>query len=104
MVARIKKNDLVRVVSGKDKNKEGSVIQVLPKKNKVLVKDVAVVTRHVKPRKAGEQGGIRKEESYIRLSKVMPVCTACKKATRVNAKLLDSGKKARMCNRCSEIF
>lgn len=104
MVARIKKNDLVRVITGKDKNKEGSVIQVLPKKGTVLVKDVAVVTRHVKPRKAGEQGGIRKEESYIRLSKVMPVCTACKKATRVNAKQLEGGKKARMCNRCKEIF
>jgi large subunit ribosomal protein L24 len=104
MVARIKKNDLVRVISGKDKNKEGSVIRVLPKKGKVLVKDVAVVTRHVKPRKAGEQGGIRKEESYIRLSKVMPVCSACKKAARINTKLLEGGKRARMCNRCKEIF
>lgn len=104
MVARIKKNDLVRVITGKDKNKEGSVIRVLPKKGKVLVKDVAIVTRHVKPRKAGEQGGIRKEEGYIRLSKVMPVCTACKKAVRVNTKLLESGKRARTCNRCKEIF
>ena len=104
MVARIKKNDLVRVVSGKDKNKEGSVIHVLPKKGKVLVKDVAIVTRHVKPRKSGEQGGIRKEESYLRLSKVMPVCSACKKAARINTKLLESGKRARMCNRCKEIF
>ncbi len=104
MVARIKKNDLVRVITGKDKNKEGSVIQVLPKKKKVLVKGVAMVTRHVKPRKAGEQGGIRKEESYILLSKVMPVCTACKKASRVNTKQLESGKNARMCNRCKEIF
>jgi large subunit ribosomal protein L24 len=104
MVARIKKNDLVRVITGKDKNKEGSVIQVLPKKGKVLVKDVAVITRHVKPRKTGEPGGIRKEESYIRLSKVMPVCTACKKAARVSSKQLESGKRARMCSRCKEIF
>lgn len=104
MIARVKKNDLVKVIAGKDKNKEGSVIQVLPKKGKVLVKDVAVVTRHVKPRKAGEQGGIRKEESYIRLSKVMPVCTACKKVARVGTKVLEDGKKARMCSRCKEIF
>ncbi len=104
MVARIRKNDLVRVIAGKDKNKEGAVIHVLPKKGKVLVKDVAVITRHVKPRKTGDPGGIRKEESYIRLSKVMPVCSACKKAARVNTKLLESGKRARMCNRCKEIF
>ncbi len=103
MVARIKKNDLVRVISGKDKNKEGSVIRVLPKKGKVLVEGVAFVTRHVKPKKAGDQGGIRKEESYIRLNKVMPVCSACKKAVRINTKLLE-GKGTRMCNRCKEIF
>ena len=104
MVARIKKNDQVKVISGRDKNKKGSVIQVLPKKGVVLVKDVAIVTRHVKPRKAGEQGGIRKEESYIRLSKVMPICSACKQAVRTNTKVLEDGKKARMCNHCKEIF
>ncbi len=104
MLARIKKNDQVKVITGKDKNKIGSVIKVLPKKSKALVKDVAIVTRHVKPRKAGEQGGIRKEESYISLSKIMPICSACKKATRVNTKLLESGKRARICNRCKETF
>lgn len=104
MVARVKKNDLVMVIAGKDKGKKGSVIQILPKKGKVLVEGVAVVTRHVKPRKAGEQGGIRKEESFVKTSKVMPVCSACQKPTRTNTKMLESGKRARMCNRCKEIF
>lgn len=104
MIARIQKNDTVQVISGKDKGKQGSVIELKRKKNQLLVKDVAVVTRHVKPKRAGEQGSIKKEESYISESKVMPVCTACKKPTRVSSKLLESGKRSRVCKRCNEIF
>lgn len=104
MVARIKKNDTVFVVSGKDKGKKGTVLEVKRKQGAILAKDIAVATRHVKPRRAGEQGGIKKEESYIHESKVMPVCTACKKPTRVGSKLLDTGKRVRVCVRCQEIF
>lgn len=104
MIARIKKNDIVQVLSGKNKGKQGTVIAILPKKGKVMVKDVAVATHHVKPRRAGEPGGIRKEERFIGVSCVMPVCSACKKPSRVNAKQLDTGKSVRECNRCKEIF
>jgi large subunit ribosomal protein L24 len=104
MVARIKKNDRVRVLSGRDKGKEGVVIEINPKTEKVLVEGVALATRHVKPRRAGERGGIKKEESFIPVSNVMPVCAACKKPSRVNSKLLETGKKMRICNRCAEIF
>ena len=61
MVARIKKNDTVVVLSGKDKDKNGTVIEVLPKKGKVLVKGIALKTRHVKARKQGDVPGIKKE-------------------------------------------
>jgi large subunit ribosomal protein L24 len=104
MVARIKKNDTVVVISGRDKGKKGTVLEVKRKKGAILAKDIAVVTRHVKPRRAGEQGGIKKGEAYIDESKVMPVCTACKKPTRVGSKMLDTGKRARVCVRCKEIF
>ena len=104
MVARIKKNDTVYVLSGRDKGKKGVVIEVNPKKGKILVEGVALATRHVKPRRQGEQGGIKKEESFIPVSNVMPVCAACKKPSRVNSKLLETGKKMRICNRCEEIF
>src|SRR5438105_10841573 len=104
MMARIKKNDMVQVLSGKNKGKQGSVIAILPKKGKVMVKDVAVVVHHVKPRRSGESGGLRKGESFIDMSCVMPVCSACKKPSRVNTKVLDTGKRARVCNRCKEIF
>jgi large subunit ribosomal protein L24 len=104
MVARIKKNDTVVVISGRDKGKKGTVIEVKRKKGQLLAKDIAVTTRHVKPRRAGEQGSIKKEEAYISESKVMPVCTACKKPTRVGSKMLDAGKRVRICVRCKEIF
>ena len=104
MVARIKKNDTVLVISGKDKGKTGSIIELKRKTSQLLVKDVAIITRHVKPKRAGEQGSIKKEESYIGESKVMPICTACNKPTRVSSKVLENGNRARICKRCKEIF
>ena len=100
----VRKNDTIKVLTGKDKGKEGVVLSVLPKKGKVLVKGIAIVTRHVKQRRQGEVAGIKQEEGFIDLSNVMPVCTACKKPCRINVKMLDDGKKARACNRCKEIF
>ena len=104
MVSRVKKNDTILVLSGKDKAKQGEVIAILKKKSKVLIKGIALITHHVKARKAGEFSGIRKEESFINLSNVIPICTSCKKPCRVNSKLLDTGKRVRICNRCKEIF
>ncbi len=104
MVARIRKNDTVIAIAGKDKGKQGSVIAILPKKGKVMVKGLAIKTRHVKAKRQGEVSGIKKEESYLNASKVMPVCSSCKKPTRVASKLLATGKRVRICNSCKEIF
>ena len=104
MIFRVKKSDTVVVLSGRDKEKQGEIIAILKKKGKILIKGIALVTRHVKARKAGEFAGIRREESFINLSNVMPICTSCKKPCRVNSKLLDTGKRVRICNRCKEIF
>jgi large subunit ribosomal protein L24 len=104
MISRIKKNDTVVVLSGKDKDKKGKVIEVLPKKDKVIVEGVKLVTRHIKARKQGEVSGIRKEEAYLNTALVMPICTACNTPCRVNAKIIEGGKKVRACNRCEEIF
>lgn len=105
MVARVKKGDTIEVLSGRDKGKRGSVINVLPAKDKVLVKDIAMVTRHTKARKQGDVAGIKKRESYITLSKVMPICKSCNKPCRVNSKIVEeTGKRERLCNMCKEIF
>ncbi|MCF7899036.1 50S ribosomal protein L24 [Candidatus Babeliales bacterium] len=106
MLRRVKKNDTVLVISGKDKGKQGSVIDIDTKKDKVLVKGVSIVARHVKARKQGEVSKIVKEENYFPLCKVMPVCSSCKKACRVQTKFLndEKQKKARICNKCKEAF
>lgn len=101
----IRKNDQVVVIIGKDKGKQGSVIEVLPKEGKVKVKDVAILTCHKKARKQGDISGIVKNEGSINLSNVMLVCSACKKPSRVSfAATPDGGKKVRMCKRCKEII
>ena len=71
MKQHIKKGDLVYVLTGKDKGKKGTVLRVLPKKKKVMVKGMALVTRHYKARKQGEKSGIKKVERYIDVSNVM---------------------------------
>ena len=95
----IRKDDTVIVLSGKDKGKQGKVLSVLPKESKVVVEGVNVVSRHTKPRKQGEEGGIVKREAAIYASKVQVVCPKCDKGTRVAYKIAD-GKKIRVCKHC----
>lgn len=98
----IKKNDKVVVIAGKDKGRQGDVIAVCPKKGKLRVKGVSIVTRHVKPRRQGETGGITKSEGLIDLSNVMLVCGSCNKPTRVGAKMAESHDKVRICKHCEQ--
>ena len=95
----IKKDDKVIVLSGKDKGKEGKVLKADPKNGKVIVEGVNVASKHQKPRKQGEEGGIVKMETPIYASKVMVVCPKCGKPTRVAHKLVD-GKNVRVCKKC----
>lgn len=96
----IKKDDIVVVLSGKDKGKEGKVLSSDPKNGKVIVEGVNVASRHMKPRKQGEEGGIIKKETPIYVCKVMRVCPKCSKPTRVAHKILDDGTKTRVCKKC----
>ena len=95
----IKRDDKVIVLSGKDKGKEGKVLSVDPKAGKVIVEGVSVASKHSKPRKQGEKGGIIKIETPIYACKVMVVCPKCGKATRVAHKM-DGDKKVRACKKC----
>lgn len=101
---RIRKNDTVLVISGKDKSKKGTVLDIWAKKDKILIKDVALIFKHAKARRSEETSGIKKLESYVNMSNVMPVCSSCKKPCRINFKKLDSGEKVRICNRCKEVM
>lgn len=75
----VKKGDTVLVLSGKDKGKQGKIVEALPKKAKVVIEGVNQVKRHTKPSQANPQGGIITKEAPINASKVMLVCPACKK-------------------------
>ena len=98
----VKKGDTVVVLSGKDKGKQGKVIQALPKKNKVVVEGVNKVKRHTKPNQSAPQGGILVKEAPMFAAKVMLVCPACGKATRVAHKDVN-GKSVRACKKCGEV-
>ena len=95
----IKRDDKVIVLSGKDKGKEGKVLSVDPKAGKVIVEGVSVASKHSKPRKQGEKGGIIKLETPIYACKVQLVCPKCGKATRVAHKVTGD-KKVRVCKKC----
>ena len=96
----IKKGDIVVVLSGKDKGKQGKVLEAMPADRKVIVEGINVVSRHTKPRKQGEEGGILKKEAPMYACKVQKVCPKCNKATRPAHKLLADGKKVRVCKKC----
>ena len=96
----IRKDDMVVVLSGKDKGKQGKVLEVMPKEGKVIVEKINMVSRHTKPRKQGDQGGILKKEAPIYACKVQRVCPKCGKPTRAAHKVQADGKKVRICKKC----
>ena len=102
----IKKKDTVLVLSGKDKGKKGKVLEVSPTERKVIVEGCNMVTKHVKPRRMGESGGIVKAEAPLYACKVMLVCPKCGEPTRLAHKVLADGTKERVCKnaKCGETF
>lgn len=98
----VKKGDTVVVLSGKDKGKQGKIVSAFPKKRQVIVEDVNKVKRHTKPSLKAPQGGIIQKEMPLDVCKVMVVCPACNKPTRIAHKLVD-GKNLRVCKKCGEV-
>ncbi len=96
---KLKKGDNVLVLAGNDKDKTGEVLEVFPKTQKVIVKGVNIRKKHVKPRKAGEEGGIIPSEFPIHSSKVNVVCPKCQKATRIGY-IVENNEKVRVCKKC----
>ena len=97
---KIRKDDTVVVLSGKDKGKQGKVLKADPKGLKVTVAGVNVATKHQKPRNQQEEGGIIKMETPIYASKVQVVCPKCGKPTRVGKSVKADGASVRVCKKC----
>ena len=98
----VKTGDTVVVLSGTEKGKQGKVLAVSPKEGKVIIEKVNLVSKHVKPRRMGEQGGIVEAEGAMYASKVQIVCPRCGKPTRIAHKILEDGSKERICKKCGE--
>ena len=96
---RIKKGDTVKILSGNDNGKQGEVLEVIPKSEKILVKGVNIRKKHVKPRKQGEEGGIISAECAIHSSKANVVCPKCNKATKIGY-TVEKDEKVRVCKKC----
>lgn len=105
MTSRIKKNDQVIVLSGRDRGKRGKVLSVFPSEKRAVVENINFVKRHTKsnPQK-NIKGGILEREAPVQLSALMVVCRDCQEPTKVSVKTLESGKKARICKKCDALL
>ncbi|MBL7053918.1 50S ribosomal protein L24 [Patescibacteria group bacterium] len=101
---KIKKNDIVKILSGKDKGKQGKVLRVLPAQNKIVIEGLNLSVKHVRPKKAEEKGQRIKMAMPLSLSNVTLICPRCKKTVRVGYKVLKNGNKRRFCRKCKDVF
>lgn len=96
----LKKGDKVAIITGKDLGKSGNIINVFPRRNKVIIENLNLRKKHIKPRKQGEKGQIINIAVPLDVSNVMLVCKNCEKKTRVGYKTLEDKSKIRICKKC----
>jgi large subunit ribosomal protein L24 len=94
----VKTGDNVIILSGKDKGKQGKILETSPKEGKILIENLNLVTKHVKPRQMGQKGSVVKAEAPLYACKVMAICPHCGKPTKPGHKIID-GQKARVCKK-----
>ena len=100
-LSRVRKDDLVMVIAGRERGKTGKVLRLLPSSDRVVIERINLVKRHTKPR-GTQQGGIIEKEAPLHLSNVQPVCGRCDKPARIGTRRLDDGRGVRICRRCGE--
>jgi large subunit ribosomal protein L24 len=99
----IKKGDTVKVIAGREKDKSGKVLKVIRDKNRVVIEKLNLRKKHQRPDAKGK-GGIVEKEGSIQVSNVMLVCNKCNVGVKVGYKILEDGKKVRICRKCQEIL
>ncbi len=102
-MAKLKKNDTVKILIGKDKGKAGKVISIFPKSQRVLVQGLNLVKKHTRRTREDQQGGVIQKESPISVSNLMVVCQKCGKPSRIGFNKLSDGTKVRICKKCKEL-
>jgi large subunit ribosomal protein L24 len=101
---KVVKNDTVLVVSGNYTGKKGKVLKVFPKNRRIIVEGVNFIKRHTRPSQKNQQGGIVEKEAPIDVSNVMVICSNCNSPSRIGRKVLEDGKRARICKNCGEML
>jgi large subunit ribosomal protein L24 len=102
---RLKKNDTVQVIAGRDAGKQGKILKVFPEKNRVIVQGVGFTKKHTRPNpQRNIKGGIAEREAPIHASNVMIVCGECGRRTRIGSRTLPDGKKVRICRKCEGVL
>jgi large subunit ribosomal protein L24 len=99
---KIKKDDKVIVILGKERGKIGTVLRVDSEKGRVIVEKVNIVKKHARPSAKTAQGGIIEKEAPLDISNVMVVCNKCTEPTRIGNTVLEDGSKVRVCKKCGE--
>ena len=101
---KIRKNDTVLVIAGKDKGKKGKVRFAYPKQERLLVDGVNFIKKHIRARREVRQAGIIEQEAPIHVSDVMLLCSKCNHPTRIGSRFLEDGRKVRVCRSCHEVI
>jgi large subunit ribosomal protein L24 len=101
---KIRKNDTVIIIAGKDRGKKGKVRRTFPNEDRVIVEGLNMIKRHSRARRAARQAGIIELEAPIHVSNVMLLCDKCAKPARIGFDFLADGKKVRICNSCGEVI
>ena len=104
LVMKIRKNDTVMVITGKDQGKKGKVRFVYPDDERMLVEGINMIKRHARARGQARQAGIIQREAPIHVSKVMLLCNKCNHPTRIGSRFLQDGRKVRLCRSCHEVI
>lgn len=101
---KLKKDDLVQVIAGREKGKMGKILALFPDDGRLTVEKLNMLKRHTKPSAQNKQGGIVEKEGRLAISNVMLVCDKCGKGVRVKRKQLEDGKRVRVCIKCGEVM
>jgi large subunit ribosomal protein L24 len=101
---QIRKNDIVKVITGREKGKVGRVLKIDREKGRVFVEKLNLVKRHTKPGKTTPQGGIVEKEAPLAYSNLLIMCDKCNKPTRITMAVDGDGKRSRVCKRCGDVL
>tara|TARA_B100000686_G_scaffold102638_1_gene109927 strand:- start:648 stop:974 length:327 start_codon:yes stop_codon:yes gene_type:complete len=101
---KLKKEDIVQVIAGKEKGKKGKIMALFPDESRVQIEKLNIFKRHIKADQKNNQGGIVDREGKINVTNVLLVCDKCGKGVRIKRKRLEDGKRVRLCCKCGEVI